>query len=58
MFYSLYQVWIFATSEKEKKKLILYINSIVWSILVTSLECRFLDTKLDGSIPGISMLCP
>ena len=22
------------------------------------LECRFLDTEVDGSNPGISMLCP
>ena len=29
-----------------------------WSILVMWLECRFLDTHVDGSNPGISMLCP
>ena len=29
-----------------------------WSILVVWLECRFLDTEVDGSNPGISMLCP
>ena len=28
------------------------------SILVVWLECRFLDTEVDGSIPGNSMLCP
>ena len=28
----------------------------VVSILVMWLECRFLDTEVDGSIPGISML--
>ena len=27
-------------------------------ILVNWLECRFLDTEVDGSNPGISMLCP
>ena len=27
------------------------------SILVMSLECRFLDTEVDGSNPDISMLC-
>ena len=29
-----------------------------WSILVMLLVCRFLDTEVDGSIPGISMLYP
>ena len=29
-----------------------------WSILVMLVRCRFLDTKVDGSNPGISMLCP
>ena len=28
-----------------------------WSILVMWLECRFLDTEVDGSNPGISILC-
>ena len=28
------------------------------SILVVWLECRFLDTEVDGSNPGNSMLCP
>ena len=28
------------------------------SILVMWSECRFLDTEVDGSNPGISMLCP
>ena len=28
------------------------------SILVMWLECRFLDTEVEGSNPGISMLCP
>ena len=28
------------------------------SILVVWLECLFLDTEVDGSNPGISMLCP
>ena len=28
-----------------------------WSILVVWLECRFLDAEVDGSYPGISMLC-
>ena len=31
---------------------------INWSILVVWLECRFLDTEVDGSNRGISMLCP
>ena len=30
----------------------------LWSILVKWLECRFLDTEVDGSNPGISVLCP
>ena len=29
-----------------------------WSILVMWLECRFLDTEVDGLNPGISMLFP
>ena len=29
-----------------------------WSILVVWLECRFLDTEVDGSNPGSSMLFP
>ena len=29
-----------------------------WSILVVWLECRFLDTEVDSSNPGNSMLCP
>ena len=29
-----------------------------WSILVMELECRFLETEVDGSKPGNSMLCP
>ena len=29
----------------------------ILSILVVWLECRFLDTEVDGSNPGISMLC-
>ena len=28
------------------------------SVLVEWLECRFLDTEVDGSNPSISMLCP
>ena len=28
------------------------------SILVMWLECRFLDTEVDGLNTGISMLCP
>ena len=31
---------------------------ISWSILVVWLECRFLDTEVDGSNPGNSVLCP
>ena len=31
---------------------------ILASILVMWLECRFLDAEVDGSNPGISMLCP
>ena len=31
---------------------------LIWSILVLSLECRFMDTQIDGSNPSISMLCP
>ena len=31
---------------------------IIRSILVVWLECRFLDTEVDGSNPGNSMLCP
>ena len=27
-------------------------------VMVIWLECRFLDTEVDGSNPGISMLCP
>ena len=27
-------------------------------ILVMWLECRYQDTEVDGSKPGISMLCP
>ena len=34
------------------------INIGLWSILVMWLECRFLDTEIDGSNPDISMLCP
>ena len=30
----------------------------IWSKLVLWLECRFLDSDVDGSNPGISMLCP
>ena len=30
----------------------------IWSILVMWLECRFLDAEVDGSNPGICMLCP
>ena len=33
-------------------------HGVVWSILVMWLECRFWDTEVDGSNPGISMLCP
>ena len=36
---------------------ILLLVFFTWSILVTWLEIRFLDTEVDGSIPGISMLC-
>ena len=32
--------------------------AILRSILVVWLEFRFLDTEVDGSNPGISMLCP
>ena len=32
--------------------------SAYWSILVVWLECRFLDTEVDGSDPGITILCP
>ena len=28
------------------------------NILVMWLECRFLDTDVDGSTLGVSMLCP
>ena len=28
---------------------------LLWGILVMWLECRFLDTEVDGSNPGISM---
>ena len=28
------------------------------TILIMWLECRFLDTEVDGSKPGICMLCP
>ena len=31
---------------------------LIWSILVMWLACRFLDTEVDGSNSGISMLCP
>ena len=30
----------------------------LWSILVMWFECRFPDTEVDGSNPGIRMLCP
>ena len=36
----------------------LFAESRQWSILVTLLKCRFLDTEVDVSYPGISMLCP
>ena len=32
--------------------------SLTFHILVMWLECRFLDTEVDGSNPGISMLSP
>ena len=35
-----------------------YMFVYVWSILVMWLGCRFLDTDLDDSNSGISVLCP
>ena len=29
-----------------------------WGLLVVWLECRYLDTEVDGANPGISILCP
>ena len=41
-----------------KSLLLKFIELCNWSILVMWLECWFLDTEVDGSNPGISMLCP
>ena len=39
-------------------ELLIMAELLITCILVNWLECRFLDTEVDGSNPGISMLCP
>ena len=44
----------------KKSKILKHVVKLLlfWSILVMWLECRFLDTEVDGLNPGINILCP
>ena len=39
-------------------ELLIMAELLITCILVNLLECRFLDAEVDGSNPGINMLCP